>query len=70
MRASILVLVQHNLLWHAKSDDGMAVFEINLDECLMRLRFGKVVYLAQQLFGQAVSFRLIVLDKGHNVQLE
>jgi len=69
VRESILVLVQHNILWHAKSDDGTAFFEVNVDECFMRLRFGKVVFLARQLFGQAVSFCLAVFDKGRNVQL-
>lgn len=54
-RASILALVQHNLLWHAQSDEGTEVFEFNVDECLMRLRFGKIVHMAQQLFGKAVS---------------
>lgn len=54
-RASILVLVQHNLLWHAQSDDGVEAFEFNVDECLARLRFGKVVFMAQQLFGKVVS---------------
>ncbi|KAJ3572802.1 hypothetical protein NP233_g2846 [Leucocoprinus birnbaumii] len=65
VRASILVLVQHNILWHAKSDDGTEVFEVNVDECLMRLRFGKAVFLAQQLFGQAGGEIVqIVLDHG------
>ncbi|KAF5358490.1 hypothetical protein D9756_001738 [Leucocoprinus leucothites] len=65
VRASILVLVQHNLLWHAKSDDETEVFEVNVDECLMRLRFGKAVFLARQLFGQAGGEIVqIVLDHG------
>ena len=54
VRASILVLVQHNLLWHAQSDDEGEMFEINTDECLMRLRYGRYVWLAEQLFGKAV----------------
>jgi DNA-directed RNA polymerase III subunit RPC3 len=53
-RATILVLVQHNILWHTKSDDELEMFEINVDECLMRLRFGRFVWLAEQIFGQAV----------------
>lgn len=61
VRASILVLVQQNLLWHAQNDDGTEIFEVNVDECLMRLRFGKVVFLAQQLFGKAVSLVLVAL---------
>ncbi|KAF9452851.1 hypothetical protein P691DRAFT_659952 [Macrolepiota fuliginosa MF-IS2] len=64
-RASILVLVQQNLLWHAQSDDGTEVFEVNVDECLMRLRYGKVVFLAQELFGKAgAEVVQIVLDHG------
>ena len=55
IRASILVLVQHNLLWHAQSDDEGEVFEINADECLMRLRYGRYVWLAEQLHGKSVS---------------
>ncbi|KAL9714963.1 RNA polymerase III subunit C82 [Leucoagaricus gongylophorus] len=65
VRESILVLVQHNVLWHAKSDDGTAFFEVNVDECFMRLRFGKVVFLARQLFGQAGGEIVqITLDHG------
>ena len=53
VRAAILVLVQHNILWHAQSDEG-EVLEINTDECLTRLRFGRYVWQAEQLFGKAV----------------
>lgn len=58
-RAAILALVQHNILWHAKSDDELEMFEINVDECLMRLRFGRFVWLSEQIFGQAVCYILI-----------
>ncbi|EKM82848.1 hypothetical protein AGABI1DRAFT_68847 [Agaricus bisporus var. burnettii JB137-S8] len=64
-RASILALVQHNLLWHAQSDEGTEVFEFNVDECLMRLRFGKFVHMAQQLFGKAgAELVQSILDHG------
>ena len=53
-RAAVLVLVQHNILWHTESNDEVEMFEINIDECLMRLRFGRFVWLSQQIFGQAV----------------
>jgi DNA-directed RNA polymerase III subunit RPC3 len=49
---------------------------VNVDECLMRLRFGKVVFLARQLFGRAVSLNqclhccLTVLDKGSHLRLK
>ena len=54
VRAAIIILVQHNLLWHAQSDDEGAVFEMNTEECRMRLRYGRYVWLAEQLFGKAV----------------
>lgn len=55
VRGAILVLVQHNLLWHAQSEDeGGEVFEMNTEECMMRLRYGRYVAKAEQLFGKAV----------------
>ena len=54
VRASILVLVQHNVLWHAQTDADGEVFELNTEECLMRLRYGRYVWQAEQLFGKAV----------------
>ena len=53
-RAAIIVLVQHNILWHAQSDADGEVFEVNTDECLLRLRYGRFVWQAQQLHGKAV----------------
>jgi DNA-directed RNA polymerase III subunit RPC3 len=47
------VLVQHNVLWHAQTEDEEAV-EVNVEECLMRLRFGKFIWLTTQIFGKAV----------------
>ncbi|KXN90490.1 DNA-directed RNA polymerase III subunit RPC3 [Leucoagaricus sp. SymC.cos] len=65
VRASILVLVQHNLLWHARNNGGAEVFEVNVDECFMRLRLGKIVFLARQLFGNVgEEIVQIVLDHG------
>lgn len=54
VRACIIVLVQHNVLWHAQSDDEGGVFELNVEECLLRLRFGRFVWQAAQLFGDPV----------------
>ena len=31
------------------------MFEVNVDECLSRLRFGRFIWLSQQTFGQTVS---------------
>lgn len=56
VRAAILVLVQHNILWHSQSDDEGEVVDINIDECLTRLRFGRYVWQAEQLFGKAVRY--------------
>ncbi|KAJ7632237.1 RNA polymerase III subunit RPC82-domain-containing protein [Roridomyces roridus] len=62
--ASILVLVQHNVLWHAKSGEG-EVFEVNIEECLVRLRFGRFVWQAGQLFGdEGAQIVQLVLDHG------
>ncbi|KAI1787893.1 RNA polymerase III subunit RPC82-domain-containing protein [Ganoderma leucocontextum] len=64
VRVSILALAQHNLLWHAQSDDG-EVFEINTDECLMRLRYGRFVWLAEELYGKAGGEIVqLILDHG------
>lgn len=57
VRNILLVLIQHNLVWHANSEtdgSGEEMLEFNIDECLMRLRFGSFVYRAEDLFGVAV----------------
>ncbi|KAF8894419.1 hypothetical protein BD779DRAFT_1609183 [Infundibulicybe gibba] len=59
VRAAILVLVQHNVLWHANTEDEGEIFEVNVEECLMRLRFGRFVWQAGELFGNA-----LILDHG------
>ncbi|OJT01615.1 DNA-directed RNA polymerase III subunit RPC3 [Trametes pubescens] len=65
VRAAILVLVQHNLLWHSQSEEEGEVFEINIDECLMRLRYGRYVWLAEQLYGKSGGEIVqLVLDHG------
>ncbi|KAI0781107.1 RNA polymerase III subunit RPC82-domain-containing protein [Trametes elegans] len=65
VRAAILVLVQHNLLWHAQSEEEGEVFEVNIDECLMRLRYGRYVWLAEQLYGKPGGEVVqLVLDHG------
>ena len=52
-RACVLVLVQQNVLWHATEDD-VEVFEVNIEECLMRSRFGQFVWQAEDLMGPEV----------------
>ncbi|KAI0295513.1 hypothetical protein BC826DRAFT_1008186 [Russula brevipes] len=65
VRAAILVLVQHNILWHATSEDEGGVFEVNADECLTRLRFGRYVWLAEQHFGMpGAGIVQLLLDHG------
>jgi len=64
VRASVLVLVQHNLLWHTQTEDG-AVVELIVEECLLRLRFGRFVWLTDQLFGKAATEIVqVILDNG------
>ena len=55
IRASVLVLIQHNLVWHSQTEDDGEALEFNTDECLMRLRFGRYTRQAEELFGKAVS---------------
>ncbi|KAF9484716.1 hypothetical protein BDN70DRAFT_825237 [Pholiota conissans] len=64
-RAAILILVQHNVLWHTRGQDNVEMFEFNVDECLLRMRFGKFVWLAEQKFGQqAADIIQLILDHG------
>ncbi|TDL27244.1 hypothetical protein BD410DRAFT_761941 [Rickenella mellea] len=63
--ASILVLVQHNLAWHATSDEEGEMIEFNVEECLTRLRFGQFVWQAENLFGLAAGEIVsLILDHG------
>ncbi|THH10267.1 hypothetical protein EW145_g1436 [Phellinidium pouzarii] len=65
VRAAVLILIQQNLLWHAQSDDDGEVVEFNTDECLLRLRFGRYIWLAEQLFGSAAAEIVsLILDHG------
>lgn len=54
VRASVLVLIQHNLAWHAQSEDGVEVIEFNPEECILRLRFGRYVWQTEELLGAKV----------------
>lgn len=55
VRASVLALIQHNLVWHSERDDEGEVLEFNQQECLIRLRFGTFISLAKEILGEAVS---------------
>jgi DNA-directed RNA polymerase III subunit RPC3 len=65
----VLVLVQHNILWHAHSEDEGEVLEINMEECLVRLRFGRFVWQAGQLFGEPVSIYLATLALSSHLRV-
>jgi DNA-directed RNA polymerase III subunit RPC3 len=54
IRAALLVLTQHGILWHSVVD-GEEMYELSIDNCLMRLRFGKFLVIAGQLFGEEVG---------------
>ncbi|CAL1704246.1 unnamed protein product [Somion occarium] len=65
VRGAIIVLVQHNLLWHAETDIDGEVVEVNVEECLMRMRYGKYVWFAEQHFGKAAAEVVqLILDNG------
>ena len=59
-RTSVLILIQHNILWHTKGEDNVEMFEVNVDECLLRMRFGKFILLAEQKFGKSVRYARFV----------
>ncbi|KAG1749093.1 RNA polymerase III subunit RPC82-domain-containing protein [Suillus paluster] len=65
VRAAILVLVQQNILWHSKTEEEGDMLEFNTLECLMRLRFGRFVWQAEQLFGPSgAEIVQLILDHG------
>ncbi|KZP23704.1 hypothetical protein FIBSPDRAFT_815444 [Athelia psychrophila] len=65
VRQAIIVLVQHNIVWHAVTEDEGEVLEVNTEECLTRLRFGRYVWQAEQLFGvEGAEILQIILDHG------
>lgn len=54
----LITLVQHNLAWHCETELGQRTqefFEMNLKECLMRLRWGRILELTQENMGEDVS---------------
>ncbi|TFK55025.1 hypothetical protein OE88DRAFT_1653647 [Heliocybe sulcata] len=65
VRACIIVLVQQNILWHAHTEEEGEVVEFNIQECLIRLRFGRFVWQTEALFGQeAAEIVQVLLDHG------
>lgn len=51
---ALLVLIQHNLVWHWESPSGQELFEINAEEVSMRMRYGRYLSLTEELFGDSV----------------
>ncbi|KZT26340.1 hypothetical protein NEOLEDRAFT_1155836 [Neolentinus lepideus HHB14362 ss-1] len=65
VRACIIVLVQHNILWHAHTEEEGEVVEFNVQECLIRLRFGRFIWQTEALFGrEAAEIVQVLLDHG------
>ncbi|TFL07382.1 RNA polymerase III subunit RPC82 helix-turn-helix domain-containing protein [Pterulicium gracile] len=65
VRASLLILIQHNLVYHDLSEGEGEVFEVNIEQCLIRLRFGKFVWHAGNIFGEAAAEIVqLILDHG------
>ncbi|KAH7919899.1 hypothetical protein BV22DRAFT_1133495 [Leucogyrophana mollusca] len=65
VRTAVLALVQHNILWHSQTDEEGEMLEFNTLECLMRLRFGRFVWQAEDMFGpSAAEIVQLVLDHG------
>ena len=58
VRAAVIVLIQHNLIRHFKSEEEGETLHFDEDECLTRLRFGQLVQLANQLHGEEASILL------------
>jgi DNA-directed RNA polymerase III subunit RPC3 len=71
VRAAILVLVQHNILWHSNTEEEGEMLEFNTLDCLMRLRFGRFVWQAEQLFGPSVRhFLLFVAEVAYGMSCQ
>ncbi|KAF8734231.1 RNA polymerase III subunit RPC82, partial [Rhizoctonia solani] len=65
VRAAVIALIQHNLVWHAEDAIEGEVVEIDWEECIARQRFGKILAITKEKFGvpgQAIIS--IILDHG------
>lgn len=64
---ALFVLIQHNLVWHWESATGQELFEINVEEVLTRLRYGRYLALGEELLGESVGPRLaLALMQTHS----
>ncbi|KAF8319501.1 RNA polymerase III subunit RPC82 helix-turn-helix domain-containing protein [Cantharellus anzutake] len=49
---ALLVLIQHNIVWYCEPEAVGQQFEINWNEILHRLRFGRYLSVARELFNE------------------
>ncbi|KAB5593960.1 DNA-directed RNA polymerase III subunit C3 [Ceratobasidium theobromae] len=65
VRASLIALIQHNIVWHAEDAVEGEVLEIDWEECVARLRFGRILAIAKERFGMpGLDVISIILDHG------
>ncbi|KAG7562026.1 hypothetical protein FFLO_02498 [Filobasidium floriforme] len=68
----LITLVQHNLAWHCETELGQRTqefFEMNLKECLMRLRWGRILELTQENMGEDARLVVQVVLQGGKLRL-
>ncbi|KAG9036468.1 RNA polymerase III subunit C82 [Tulasnella sp. JGI-2019a] len=69
-RHALLILIQHNIIWHSQSDPeveggGEVNYEINWEEPVARLRFGTYLSIVSERLGEvAAQVMQIILDHG------
>ncbi|KAJ1026931.1 hypothetical protein NDA16_002224 [Ustilago loliicola] len=66
---TIMTLIQHGCAWHSSTDPEVAdpneeFFEININEVLLRLRFGKYIGIAEDELGDTAA-RIVKLVLQH-----
>ncbi|CAE6470055.1 unnamed protein product [Rhizoctonia solani] len=65
VRASLIALIQHNIVWHAEDAIEGEVLEIDWEECISRLRFGRILAISKEKFGTlGQDIVSIILDHG------
>ncbi|KAG8863734.1 RNA polymerase III subunit C82 [Tulasnella sp. 330] len=69
-RHALLILIQHNIVWHSQSDPeseggGDVNYEINWEEPVARLRFGTYLSILGERLGEvAIEVLQTILDHG------
>ncbi|KAN0060938.1 RNA polymerase III subunit C82 [Thecaphora frezii] len=69
IQQAIMTMIQHGCAWHSSTDPELAdesqeYFEINPDEVLARLRFGKYISIAEDFIGEDAA-RIVTLILKH-----